>query len=172
MYLPSRSTYSNKREKIIWRTEIFFLPQNHLLPLKCLDYKHCTFQKSSNWEHPWTAAPIFLFFCFCGKTLAHYSSLLNALWWVWKVPFPIVQEYSIASPFFIISRFLFQKHTPFFEKLWSNNDYILKVLVEDMKEFRSFMVDKLTKIDHIGSTHSMFMINQVKHTTELPLFYD
>ena len=97
------------------------------LPMKCLYYKHCTFQKSSNWEHPWTAAPIFLFFCFCGKTLAHYSSLLNALWWVWKVPFPIVQEYSIASPFFIISRFLFQKHTPFFIKFWSNNDYILRI---------------------------------------------
>ncbi len=44
-------------------------------------------------------------------------------------------------------------------------DYILKVVVEDMKEFREFMVKKLTKIDHIGSTHSMFMINQVKHTT-------
>lgn len=44
-------------------------------------------------------------------------------------------------------------------------DYILKVVVEDMKAFREFMVKKLTKIDHIGSTHSMFMINEVKHTT-------
>lgn len=46
-------------------------------------------------------------------------------------------------------------------------DYILKVLVRDMSEFREFMVAKLTKIDHIGSTHSMFVINEVKYTTLL-----
>jgi len=48
-------------------------------------------------------------------------------------------------------------------------DYLLKVLVKDMKSFREFMVEKLTKIDHIGSTHSMFMINEVKHTTAITL---
>ncbi|SDH54061.1 Lrp/AsnC family transcriptional regulator [Winogradskyella thalassocola] len=48
-------------------------------------------------------------------------------------------------------------------------DYLLKVLVKDMKAFREFMVEKLTKIDHIGSTHSMFMINEVKHTTAITL---
>lgn len=48
-------------------------------------------------------------------------------------------------------------------------DYLLKVLVEDMEEFREFMVTKLTRIDHIGSTHSMFMINEVKHTTQIIL---
>jgi len=48
-------------------------------------------------------------------------------------------------------------------------DYLLKVLVKDMQEFREFMVKKLTKIDHIGSTHSMFMINEVKHTTAITL---
>ena len=44
-------------------------------------------------------------------------------------------------------------------------DYLLKVVVADMAEFREFMVDKLTSIKHIGSTHSMFVINEVKHTT-------
>ena len=44
-------------------------------------------------------------------------------------------------------------------------DYLLKVLVKDMAAFREFMVDKLTTINHIGSTHSMFVINEVKHTT-------
>lgn len=44
-------------------------------------------------------------------------------------------------------------------------DYLLKVLVTDMAEFREFMVKKLTTINHIGSTHSMFVINEVKHTT-------
>ncbi len=48
-------------------------------------------------------------------------------------------------------------------------DYLLKVLVEDMEAFREFMVRKLTTIDHIGSTHSMFMINEVKHTTAIQL---
>lgn len=48
-------------------------------------------------------------------------------------------------------------------------DYLLKVLVKDMEAFRDFMVKKLTNIDHIGSTHSMFMINEVKHTTAITL---
>lgn len=48
-------------------------------------------------------------------------------------------------------------------------DYILKVIVADMPEFRDFMVNKLTTINHIGSTHSMFMISEVKHTTAITL---
>jgi Lrp/AsnC family leucine-responsive transcriptional regulator len=48
-------------------------------------------------------------------------------------------------------------------------DYLLKVLVKDMEAFREFMVKKLTTISHIGSTHSTFMINEVKHTTALTL---
>ncbi len=48
-------------------------------------------------------------------------------------------------------------------------DYLLKVIVKDMKAFREFMVEKLTKIDHIGSTHSMFMINEVKHTKAISI---
>jgi len=46
-------------------------------------------------------------------------------------------------------------------------DYLLKVLVKDMEAFREFMVNKLTSISHIGSTHSTFMINEVKHTTAI-----
>ena len=48
-------------------------------------------------------------------------------------------------------------------------DYLLKVLVKDMSEFREFIVKKLTTLEHIGSTHSMFMINEVKHTTAVVL---
>nr|WP_321236652.1 Lrp/AsnC family transcriptional regulator [uncultured Psychroserpens sp.] len=48
-------------------------------------------------------------------------------------------------------------------------DYLLKVLVADMDEFREFMVKKLTTISHIGSTHSAFMINEVKHTTAITI---
>ena len=46
-------------------------------------------------------------------------------------------------------------------------DYLLKVIVKDMEAFREFMVNKLTNIDHIGSTHSMFVISEVKHTTSI-----
>ncbi len=48
-------------------------------------------------------------------------------------------------------------------------DYLLKVIVKDMEAFREFMVNKLTSINHIGSTHSMFVINEVKSTTAIPV---
>ncbi len=48
-------------------------------------------------------------------------------------------------------------------------DYLLKVVVKDMDAFREFMVEKLTNINHIGSTHSMFVISEVKSTTALPI---
>ena len=44
-------------------------------------------------------------------------------------------------------------------------DYILKICVGDMEEYREFMVTKLTTLQHIGSTHSTFMIGEVKNTT-------
>jgi Lrp/AsnC family leucine-responsive transcriptional regulator len=44
-------------------------------------------------------------------------------------------------------------------------DYILKVLVKDMEAYREFLVIKLTTLQHIGSTQSMFMINEVKNST-------
>lgn len=48
-------------------------------------------------------------------------------------------------------------------------DYLLKVIVSDMEAFREFMVNKLTSINHIGSTHSMFVINEVKCTTSISI---
>src|SRR3970282_2513908 len=44
-------------------------------------------------------------------------------------------------------------------------DYILKILVKDMEAYREFLVTKLTTLEHIGSTHSTFMISEVKNTT-------
>lgn len=43
-------------------------------------------------------------------------------------------------------------------------DYILKIYVANMDEYREFMVTKLTTLQHIGSTHSTFMISEVKNT--------
>lgn len=44
-------------------------------------------------------------------------------------------------------------------------DYLLKILVKDMAEFREFMVTKLTTLKHIGSTQSSFVISEVKNET-------
>lgn len=46
-------------------------------------------------------------------------------------------------------------------------DYILKVHVRDMDDYRDFMISKLTALDHIGSTQSMFAIKEVKYSTEI-----
>ena len=46
-------------------------------------------------------------------------------------------------------------------------DYILKVVVKNMKAYREFINTKLTKLQHIGSTHSTFIISELKNSTEI-----
>jgi Lrp/AsnC family leucine-responsive transcriptional regulator len=48
-------------------------------------------------------------------------------------------------------------------------DYMLKINVADMEAYREFMTSKLTTLNHIGSTYSVFMIEEVKNTTVLKL---
>jgi len=48
-------------------------------------------------------------------------------------------------------------------------DYILKIHVQNMEAYRAFMVTKLTTIKYIGSTHSIFSINEVKNTTAISI---
>ncbi|CAM1344768.1 Lrp/AsnC family transcriptional regulator [Tenacibaculum amylolyticum] len=48
-------------------------------------------------------------------------------------------------------------------------DYILKIYVKDMQEYREFMVTKLTTIKHIGSTQSSFTIGEVKNSTKITI---
>lgn len=43
-----------------------------------------------------------------------------------------------------------------------DSDYILKMTFTDMDAYRDFIVTKLTTIPSIGSTHSIFVINEVK----------
>ncbi len=45
-------------------------------------------------------------------------------------------------------------------------DYILKISVKDMESYREFMISKLTSMDEVSSTQSMFMIGEVKNTTK------
>ena len=46
-------------------------------------------------------------------------------------------------------------------------DYILKVVVKNMKAYREFINTKLTKLKYIGSTHSTFIISELKNSTEV-----
>ena len=48
-------------------------------------------------------------------------------------------------------------------------DYILKISVKDMEDYRNFMVTKLTSLQHIASTHSSFIISEAKTTTAIML---
>ncbi|MGZ9676207.1 Lrp/AsnC family transcriptional regulator [Flavobacterium sp. GNP001] len=48
-------------------------------------------------------------------------------------------------------------------------DYILKIVVKDMEAYRQFLINKLTSLCHIGSTHSTFMIDEIKNTTQIVL---
>jgi Lrp/AsnC family leucine-responsive transcriptional regulator len=48
-------------------------------------------------------------------------------------------------------------------------DYILKIGVKDMEDYRNFMLSKLTTLQHIASTHSSFMISEVKNTTSIAM---
>ena len=42
-------------------------------------------------------------------------------------------------------------------------DYILKIAVKDMEAYREFMLSKLTTMEEIQSSHSMFVIQEVKN---------
>ncbi|WP_417431355.1 Lrp/AsnC family transcriptional regulator [Halpernia sp.] len=46
-----------------------------------------------------------------------------------------------------------------------DSDYILKIALENIQEYREFMVSKLTSMEHIASTQSSFVIEEVKNTT-------
>ncbi len=44
----------------------------------------------------------------------------------------------------------------------AEHDYLLKVMVKDMNAYRSFLMDKLSKIQNIGNVHSSFVVGEVK----------
>lgn len=51
----------------------------------------------------------------------------------------------------------------------SDSDYQLKVLVADMKEFKVFLLEKLTTHPHISGIKSSFVLKHVKNQTSIPL---
>lgn len=46
-----------------------------------------------------------------------------------------------------------------------NFDYLLKVTVEDMKNYQNFVTNKLANIENIAHVHSSFVMTEIKHTT-------
>lgn len=48
-------------------------------------------------------------------------------------------------------------------------DYILKIGVADMEAYREFMLSKLTTMEEVQSTHSMFVIKEVKSLKTYPI---
>lgn len=48
-------------------------------------------------------------------------------------------------------------------------DYVLKVLVRDIREYQQFLINKLSAIDNLAHVVSSFVMGEVKHETALPL---
>lgn len=44
-------------------------------------------------------------------------------------------------------------------------DYVLKIQVGSMDDYRRFLVEQLTSIPSVGNTHSTFVIKEIKHST-------
>jgi DNA-binding Lrp family transcriptional regulator len=41
-------------------------------------------------------------------------------------------------------------------------DFLLKILVKDMKAYQAFLMNKLASLENIGSTHSNFVMSEIK----------
>lgn len=48
-------------------------------------------------------------------------------------------------------------------------DFLLKVLVRDMESYKRFVVDVLGNIDCVGSMETVFVLNEVKRETAIPI---
>lgn len=48
-------------------------------------------------------------------------------------------------------------------------DFLLKVVVRDMRAYESFVREKLSRIKGVGQIRTSFVLGTTKHTTEIPL---
>jgi len=48
-------------------------------------------------------------------------------------------------------------------------DFLLKVLVKDMKHYQNFVLNHLGSVQNIGSAHSTFVMGEIKNTYAIPL---
>lgn len=98
----------------------------------------------------------------------------------------VVDKNKIDKPLLVFCHIKLEKHTKEyiadFEKeinklhevtecfhLSGEYDYLLKIYIKDMDSYRDFMVNKVTGLKHIGSTHSVFTIGEVKNTIAIAL---
>lgn len=49
------------------------------------------------------------------------------------------------------------------------NDFILKVIVDDIKTYEKFLLEKLTAIENIGKIKTSFVMSTIKYQTKIPL---
>ena len=48
-------------------------------------------------------------------------------------------------------------------------DFLLKVMVKDMKHYQDFVLNHLGSIKNIGSAHSTFVMGEIKNTYSVPI---
>ena len=51
-----------------------------------------------------------------------------------------------------------------------NSDFLLKVVVSDMDDYRNFILHKLASLKNIGNAQSHFVMNEVENKTFTPWF--
>jgi len=48
-------------------------------------------------------------------------------------------------------------------------DFLLKIVVEDMSQYQQFLMQKLGSLENIGSTHSLFVMGEIKNSSMLEM---
>jgi len=48
-------------------------------------------------------------------------------------------------------------------------DYMLKIVVKDIRHYEMFVRERLTKLSHIGEVHSHIAVTEIKNSSALPL---
>ena len=94
----------------------------------------------------------------------------------------LINRKSVGKPFMVFCQIQLAQHSKEFLSAFERDvvllnevsecfhttgdyDYILKIFVRDMEAYREFMVNKLTALNHIGNTRSIFIISDIKSTT-------
>lgn len=54
--------------------------------------------------------------------------------------------------------------------LGGSNDFLLKVIVKDLKSYHLFSSGKLAALPNLGQIKSTFVLNEIKKSTVLPIF--
>jgi len=48
-------------------------------------------------------------------------------------------------------------------------DFLLKIMIKDMKQYQEFVLNSLGSIANIGSAHSTFVMGEIKNSSALPI---